>query len=82
MVSRARLRKRFGGSRSEGELRLDGSTMRGLHLHQRRDGASSRACPREAFYRATASVGHAELDAVSGDEPAIGDRLQKAISGS
>ena len=38
--------------------------------------------PSESFFRATASVGHAELDAVGGDEPAIGDRLQKAISGA
>ena len=38
--------------------------------------------PTEAFFRATASVGHTELDAVSGEESAIGDRLQKAISGA
>ncbi len=75
------LRKRFGGSRSEGELTLDGEvindfTLIGDHI------AQAIGVPTEAFFRATASVGHSELDAVAGEEPAIGDRLQKAISGA
>ena len=75
------LRKRFGGSRSEGELTIEGQTIRDYTLIGEKV-ADLTGVPSEAFFRATASVGHAELDAVSGDEPAIGDRLQKAISGA
>ena len=78
---RGTLRKRFGGSRSEGELTLDGQSIRDYTLIGD-ELARLTGVPTEGFFRATASVGHAELDAVSGDEPAIGDRLQKAISGA
>ncbi|MEX1296286.1 MAG: AAA family ATPase, partial [Candidatus Limnocylindrales bacterium] len=75
------LRKRFAGSRSEAELTFDGQTITDYTLIGDRL-ADLTGVPTEAFFRATASVGHAELDAVSGKEPAIGDRLQKAISGA
>jgi DNA repair exonuclease SbcCD ATPase subunit len=76
------LRKRFAGQRGEVEL-VDGDDVE-------RDPAAIQAriaeltgIPSEAFFRATACVGHAELDAVAGsDEPAISDRLQQAISGA
>jgi DNA repair exonuclease SbcCD ATPase subunit len=75
------LRKRFGGARSEGELTLGEQTITDYTLIGDKM-ASFLGVPTEAFYRATASVGHSELEAVAGDEPAIGDRLQKAISGA
>jgi DNA repair exonuclease SbcCD ATPase subunit len=75
------LHKRFGGGQSEGELTLDGETIRDYTLMGDKI-AELTGVPTEAFFRATASVGHAELDAVDGEEPAIGDRLQKAISGA
>jgi hypothetical protein len=75
------LRKRFDGARSEAELIVGDQTIRDYTLIG--DELSElMGVPTEAFFRATASVGHAELDAVSGEEPAIGDRLQKAISGA
>jgi len=75
------LRKRFGGDRSEGELTLGGQTIRDYTLIDE-EVAEFIGVPTEDFYRATASVGHRELDAVAGDQPAIADRLQKAISGA
>ena len=75
------LRKRFDGARSEGELTVGGETIRDYTLIGD-ELAGFMGVPTEAFFRATASVGHAELDAVGGEEPAIGDRLQKAISGA
>lgn len=77
----ATLRKRFGGSRSEGELTLGGEVIGDYALIGDKV-AELTGVPTESFFRATASVGHAELDAVGRDEPAIGDRLQKAISGA
>lgn len=76
------LRKRFAGQRGEAEL-IDGETMeRDFAAIQARI-ADLTGIPSEAFFRATACVGHAELDAVAGgDEPAISDRLQQAISGA
>ncbi len=75
------LRKRFDGSRSEAELRLDGQT---IHDHQLIEDrlAELIGVPSESFYRATASVSHADLGAVAGAQAAIGDRLQKAVSGA
>jgi DNA repair exonuclease SbcCD ATPase subunit len=75
------LRKRFGGGRSEAELTLDGKTLRDYTAIQDQIAVLT-GIPTESFFRATASVGHAELDQVSGDEPVIRDRLQKAISGA
>jgi hypothetical protein len=75
------LTKRFAGQRSEAELTLDGETTRDYSLIQDRV-AELTGIPTEGFFRATASVGHAELPEVAGDEPAIQDRLQKAISGA
>ncbi len=75
------LYKRFGGNHAEGSLTLDGETISDYTLIGDKVGELT-GVPTEAFFRATASVGHAELDAVSGDVPAIGDRLQKAISGA
>ena len=76
-----RLVKRFAGQRAEAELTLDGQTTRDFALIQE-EVAVITGIPNEAFFRATASVGHAELAAVANDEPAISDRLQKAISGA
>jgi len=76
-----RLVKRFAGPRAEAELTLDGQTTRDFALIQE-EVAAITGIPNEAFFRATASVGHAELSAVASDEPAISDRLQKAISGA
>ncbi len=76
-----RLVKRFAGPRAEAELTLDGQTTRDFALIQE-EVAVITGIPNEAFFRATASVGHAELSAVANDEPAISDRLQKAISGA
>ncbi len=77
----ASVRKRFGGARSEAELTVGGQTIRDYTLIGD-ELADLTGVPTEAFFRATASVGHSELDAIGGDEPAIGDRLQKAISGA
>ncbi len=76
-----KLRKRFGGSSSEGELTVGGQTISDYAL-MADELAELTGVPSEAFFRATASVGHSELGAVAGDEPAIGDRLQQAISGA
>ncbi|HZW00253.1 MAG TPA: AAA family ATPase [Candidatus Deferrimicrobium sp.] len=76
-----RLVKRFAGPRAEAELTLDGQTTRDFAFIQE-EVAVITGIPNEAFFRATASVGHAELSAVASDEPAISDRLQKAISGA
>jgi len=76
-----RLSKRFDGARSEAELTLDGDSIRDYTLIGDRI-AEITGIPTEAFFRATASIGHAELGAVGGDEPMIQDRLQKAISGA
>jgi hypothetical protein len=76
-----RLLKRFAGPRAEAELTLDGQTTRDFAFIQE-EVAAITGIPNEAFFRATASVGHAELSAVASDEPAISDRLQKAISGA
>ena len=75
------LRKSFAGARADGSLTLAGHTIKDYTLMQDEIGELI-GVPTEAFFRATASVGHAELAAVAGDEPAIGDRLQKAISGA
>ena len=75
------LRKRFGGDRSDGELTLGDQTIRD-HTLIGDEVAELIGIPTEAFFRATANVGHSELKAVVGDEPAIGDRLQKAVSGA
>lgn len=76
------LRKRFGGPRGEAELVEDGEVERDFATIQERI-ADLTGIPSEAFFKATACVGHAELDAVAaGDEPAISDRLQQAISGA
>jgi DNA repair exonuclease SbcCD ATPase subunit len=77
----ASLRKRFGGTRAEAELTVGGQTIHDYALISD-ELADLTGVPTEAFYRATASVGHSQLDAVGGDEPAIGDRLQQAISGA
>ena len=76
-----RLRKRFGGGRSEGELTLGGQSIRDYQAIGD-ELARFTGVPSESFYRATASVSHADLGAVAGAEPAIGDRLQKAVSGA
>ncbi len=73
--------KRFGGSRSEAELRLDDLTTNDHGLIGEQV-ARMTGIPSEAFFRATASVGHGELDALGGDEPILQDRLQKAVSGA
>ncbi|MGD8683684.1 MAG: AAA family ATPase, partial [Chloroflexota bacterium] len=75
------LRKRFGSGRSEGELTLDGQTIGDYQLIQD-ELTGLIGVPSESFYRATASVSHADLGAVAGAEAAIGDRLQKAVSGA
>jgi DNA repair exonuclease SbcCD ATPase subunit len=75
-----RLVKRFAGPRAEAELTVDGETIRDFALIQERI-ATITGIPNEAFFRATASVGHAELSEVAGREPSVSDRLQKAISG-
>ena len=75
------VRKHFGGGRSEGELTYGGQTIRDYQLMQD-ELARLIGVPSESFYRATASVSHADLGAVAGTEPAIGDRLQKAVSGA
>ncbi len=55
-----RLVKRFAGPRAEAELTLDGQTTRDFALIQE-EVAVITGIPNEAFFRATASVGHAEL---------------------
>lgn len=75
------LRKHFAGARSEAELRLDGRAVADYQAIQD-ELAALMGVPSESFYRATASVSHADLAAVAGAEPAIGDRLQKAVSGA
>lgn len=76
-----RLVKRFAGQKAEAELTLGGETIHDFALIQERI-ADLTGVPSEAFFRATASVGHAELSEVAGDEAVISDRLQKAISGA
>jgi DNA repair exonuclease SbcCD ATPase subunit len=75
------IHKRFGGAHSEAQLTVGPRTITDYTLIGD-ELASLLGIPTEAFFRATASVGHSELDAVSGDESAIGDRLQTAISGA
>jgi DNA repair exonuclease SbcCD ATPase subunit len=75
------LRKRFAGSRGEAELTYAGDTTRD-HDRINEVVAGLTGVPTESFFRATASVGHAELAEVAGDEPVIRDRLQQAISGA
>jgi DNA repair exonuclease SbcCD ATPase subunit len=75
------LRKRFAGQRGEAEL-VDGDAVERDFAAIQASIAELTGIPSEAFFRATACVGHTELDAVAGsDEPAISDRLQQAISG-
>jgi len=76
-----RLFKRFAGPRAEAELIIGEQPTRDLDLIAERIAAIT-GIPSEAFFRATASVGHAELSEVRSDEPDISDRLQKAISGA
>lgn len=75
------VRKRFDGSRAEAELTLGGQTIRDYQAIQD-ELARLTGVPSDSFFRATASVSHADLGAVAGAEPAIGDRLQKAVSGA
>jgi DNA repair exonuclease SbcCD ATPase subunit len=75
------VRKRFGGARAEAELKLDGRVV-GDYQAMQDELTGLIGVPTESFYRATASVSHADLGAVAGAEPAIGDRLQKAVSGA
>jgi len=75
------VRKRFAGARSEAELRLDGRAISDYQSIQD-ELTGLIGVPTESFYRSTASVSHADLGAVAGAEPAIGDRLQKAVSGA
>ncbi len=73
--------KRFGGARSEGELTIDGRAgTDGALIAEKL--ADITGIPSEAFFRATAKVGHSELDRVGGDEPELHDRLQQAVSGA
>ncbi|MFV2062354.1 MAG: ATP-binding protein [Chloroflexota bacterium] len=76
-----RLRKRFAGQHAAAELAYGERSSTDNTFIEERIGAFT-GIPSEAFFRATASVGHAELSEVGGDEPAIQDRLQKAISGA
>ena len=71
------LRRPAGGGRADAR----GQTSRDFALIQAQV-ADLTGIPSEAFFRATAGVGHAELDAVASDEPAISDRLQLAVSGA
>lgn len=75
------LSKRFAGPRAEAQLTLGDQTIRDFSAIQEHV-AELTGIPTESFFRATASVGHAELAQVGGDEPIIRDRLQKAISGA
>jgi DNA repair exonuclease SbcCD ATPase subunit len=75
------LSKRFAGQQAEAELLIDAESIGDYSLIQDRI-AELTGIPSEGFFRATASVGHAELSEVGGDEPIIQDRLQKAISGA
>jgi DNA repair exonuclease SbcCD ATPase subunit len=74
------LRKRFAAGSASGELHLDGQAITD-YARIGDELAELIGVPSEGFFGATASVGHNELAAVAGDEPAISDRLQKAISG-
>ncbi|HKZ91257.1 MAG TPA: AAA family ATPase [Candidatus Limnocylindrales bacterium] len=77
-----RLIKRFAGPKGDAELTIDGQAIRDFGLIQEHISAMT-GIPTESFFRATASVGHAELSEVAEpDEPAISDRLQKAVSGA
>ena len=76
-----RLVKSFAGPRGEAELTFGERTIRDPSLIQEEIAAMT-GIPSDAFFRATASVGHAELAAVASDAPAISDRLQKAVSGA
>jgi hypothetical protein len=76
-----RLVKRFGGAHEAvGELTLDGRSSTDFGGIQEQV-AQLTGIPGDAFFRATASVGHRALDAV-GEEPELHDRLQQAVSGA
>jgi uncharacterized protein YhaN len=77
---RGRLSKRFAGQKADAQLSHGGESTTDFSLISERV-AGYTGIPTEAFWRATASVGHAELGAVAGDEPDIQDRLQEAVSG-
>ncbi len=76
-----RLVKRFAGPKAEAELTLGETTTQDFSLIQEQVAAIT-GIPNETFFRATASVGHAELAEVGGDAPVISDRLQTAVSGA
>ncbi len=76
-----RLVKRFGGPRAEALLSFEDEMIRDPARIQD-EVAELTGIPDDAFYQATASVGHAELGELQGGAPAISDRLQKAISGA
>ena len=77
-----RLVKRFAGPRGEAELVTDGEAIRDHGLIAEHI-AELTGVPSEGFFRVTAAVAHAELAEVAGaDEPAMSDRLQKAVSGA
>lgn len=76
-----RLTKTFAPGRGECELVFGEETITDPNLIQERV-AQLTGIPTDKFFRSTASVGHAELTDIRGDEPLLQDRLQKAISGS
>lgn len=79
--SKGRLIKTFGGSKGSAELIIGDEVIRDPTAIAERVHTLS-GIPNKAFFRSTASVGHAELTDVAGDEPLMQDRLQKAISGA
>ena len=76
-----RLVRRLTASSVEAELALDGHTSTDPRLIEEQV-AQLTGIPSRGFWRATASVGHRELDALDGDEPLLQERLQQVVSGA
>ena len=79
--SQGRLSKTFAGSKGTAELVIGEEVITDPAAIAERINTLT-GIPTVAFYRSTASVGHAELTAVSSGEPLIADRLQAAVSGA
>ncbi|MDQ2965006.1 MAG: AAA family ATPase [Chloroflexota bacterium] len=76
-----RLEKAFRGAKGTVQLELDGSTTTDPNQADHAL-AELTGLPTEAFFRATASVRHHEVDDLQRDEGALRDRLQASISGA
>lgn len=79
--TQGRLTKTFAGGRGMTELVIGEEVITDPSAVHERIHAFT-GIPSAAFYRSTASVGHADLTSVDSTEPHIADRLQRAVTGA